>query len=269
MFAPKNIPHSKQGPGSLVFDCLFFLVLLVILGWLADRSIENLGYYWQWYQIPDFIGSFTGGSFKAGPLLKGLKITLQISGISLVCAFFIGLTTALLRLSSSRVGHGLAVFYLEISRNTPLLIQIFFIYFVFGPILGLERFSSAILALSLFEGAYTSEIFRTGILSIDRGQHEAAASFGLSNIQRYRFIILPQAIKKILPPLTNQAISLVKDSALVSTIAIYDLTMQAQMLVAETYLSFEIWFTVALIYLCINILLSIAVFLMDKKFNYS
>ena len=269
MFVPPNIPRSKQETRSLLFDCLLFLLFLFMLGWLASRSIENLGYYWQWYQVPDFIGTFAEGSFRAGPLLKGLKITLQISGISLVCAFFIGLVTALLRLSTSRVGHALAVIYLEISRNTPLLIQIFFIYFVFGPILGLERFSSAVLALSLFEGAYTSEIFRTGILSIDRGQHEAAASFGLSNIQRYRFIILPQAIKKIVPPLTNQAISLIKDSALVSTIAIYDLTMQAQMLVAETYLSFEIWFTVALIYLCINIFLSIAVFLMEKKFNYS
>ena len=209
------------------------------------------------------------GSFVAGPLLQGLKVSLYISSISLIFTIFIGLTTALLRLSSSPIARGVATFYLELSRNTPLLIQIFFIYFVIGPILNIDRMSSAILALSLFEGAYASEIFRAGILSVSRGQHEAAASLGLTSCARYRLIVLPQAIRVVTPPLTSQTISLIKDSALVSTIAIYDLTMQAQALVSETYLTFEIWFCVAVIYLIINVFLSIVVYMLDKHFNRS
>jgi len=211
--------------------------------------------------------SFGDHGFQAGPLLEGLKITLMISGISLVFALIIGIVTAFLRLSHAPVARLLARLYLETTRNTPLLIQIFFIYFVLGPVLGLQRFPSAILALSLFEGAYVSEIIRSGILSIDSGQKEASFSLGLNNYLTYRLVILPQAIRNTLPPLTNQAISLIKDSALVSTIAIYDLTMQAQMIIAETFLTFEIWFTIALMYLLITITLSCIVSVMEHRLH--
>ena len=127
--------------------------------------------------------------------------------------------------------------------------------------------TSAVLALSLFEGAYASEIFRAGIVSVHKGQWEAASSIGLNTRQTYRFIILPQAIRRIIPPLTSQAVSLVKDSALVSTIAIYDLTMRGQAIIAETFLVFEIWFTVAALYLIITLILSLTVFYMEKKFK--
>jgi len=248
-----------------LFDISQFLLLLVCLIFLAVHSAENIGYNWQWYRIPRYLFTETDSGIVAGPLLEGLKVTLQISLVSLVFALLIGLLTATFRLSNSFVARGLAVIYLEISRNTPLLIQIFFIYFVLGPMLGLERMFSAILALSLFEGAYTSEIFRSGIQSVDRGQVEAAAGLGLTTFAIYRHIIIPQAIRTVLPPLTSQAISLVKDSALVSTIAIYDLTMQAQSLIAESYLTFEIWFTVAAMYLSITLFLSIVVGIMEKR----
>ena len=200
-----------------------------------------------------------------GPLLRGLGVTLQITAVSLVLAFLIGLTTALMRLSGSILGRLTARTYLELVRNTPLLVQIFFIYFVLSPVLQLSAFASAVLALSLFEGAYVSEIFRAGILSIHRGQWEAAFSSGLGPWHTYRRVILPQAVRNILPPLTSQAISLIKDSALVSTIAIYDLTMQGQAIIAETYLVFEIWFTVAALYLVITLALSLTVAIMEKK----
>jgi polar amino acid transport system permease protein len=199
--------------------------------------------------------------------LEGLWVTFRISGISLLFAFVIGLTTALLRMSHSFVAQSMARLYLEMVRNTPLLIQLFFIYFVLGPVLGLDRFPSAILALSLFEGAYASEIFRAGIVSIHHGQWEASYSLGLSNVQMYTHIILPQALRRILPPLTSQAISLIKDSALVSTIAIYDLTMQAQAIISETFLTFELWFTVAAMYLVVTMSLSMVVFIMEKRFR--
>lgn len=248
------VPQKTQ-----VFDVSKFLLLVGLLTWFIVRGSETLGYNWQWYRIPKYIFSFQDGGLTWGPLMEGLAITLRITAVSLLLAFAFGLATALGRLSDSLVARGLARAYLEVTRNTPLLVQLFFIYFVMGPVLGLSRFASAILALSLFEGAYASEIFRAGIVSLHRGQWEAAYSLGLSTPDMYRFVILPQAIRRILPPLTSQAISLVKDSALVSTIAIYDLTMQGQAIIAETFLTFEIWFTVAAIYLFITVILSFMV----------
>ncbi|MGI9536279.1 MAG: amino acid ABC transporter permease [Desulfocapsaceae bacterium] len=251
--------------GSPYTDILQFICLLLVLSYLFSRGLENLGYNWQWYQIPPFILETTAEGLKAGPLLFGLGITLKISALSLVFAFLIGLLTAVLRLSDLVMGRFIARCYLEVIRNTPLLIQIFFIYFVLGPVLGLDRFPAAVLALSLFEGAYASEIFRSGIQSVGRGQIEAAESLGLNRYQIFRLIVLPQAIRTILPPLTSQAISLIKDSALVSTIAIYDLTMQAQALISETFLTFEIWFTVAILYLVITVTLSFLVAFLENR----
>jgi polar amino acid transport system permease protein len=252
---------------SPLFDVFQFITLVSIILWFFADSSESLGYYWQWYQVPKYIYTFNESGFSAGPLLKGLMVTFQISGISLVLAFAIGLITALFRLSNSFIAQTFARLYLELIRNTPLLIQLFFIYFVVGPVLGVSRFASAVLALSLFEGAYASEIFRAGIVSIHRGQWEASYSLGLSSSHMYIYVVLPQAIRRILPPLTSQAISLVKDSALVSTIAIYDLTMQAQAIISETFLTFELWFTVAAMYLVVTVSLSIIVNIMEKRFR--
>ncbi len=252
---------------SPFFDIFQFALLALLVIWFFVRSTESLGYNWQWARIPAFIFSIGEDGLTWGPLMHGLMVTFKISGISLVLAFAIGLTTALLRLSDSFVGQAVAQFYLETSRNTPLLIQLFFIYFVAGPVVGLGRFPSAVLALSLFEGAYASEIFRAGIVSISRGQREASYSLGLSVLDAYRFIILPQAIRRILPPLTSQAISLIKDSALVSTIAIYDLTMEAQALIAETFLTFELWFTVGGMYLAVTTVLSLFVNYLENRFR--
>ena len=252
---------------SPLFDIAQFVLLILLILWFFARSTQQLGYNWQWYQVPQYIFTVTEDGFQFGPLLDGLMVTFRISAISLVLSFAIGLITALLRMSHSFVATTISRVYLELIRNTPLLIQIFFIYFVLGPVLGLERFFSAVLALSLFEGAYASEIFRAGIVSIRRGQWEAAYSLGLSTYNTYKEIILPQAIRRVLPPLTSQAISLVKDSALVSTIAIYDLTMQAQAVIAETFLTFELWFTVAGMYLVVTAILSIIVNIMENRFR--
>ena len=252
---------------SPAFDIGQFLLLIVLIFWFFNRSVQDMGYHWQWYQIPRYLYVWDDTGFVAGPLLYGLGVTVKISAISLVFAFAIGLLTALLRLSNSIPGKVVSRLYLEVSRNTPLLIQLFFLYFVMGPILGLDRFWAAVLALSLFEGAYASEIFRSGIVSVEKGQWEACHSLGLSYKHAYRFIVLPQAVRRILPPLANQAISLIKDSALVSTIAVYDLTMEAQALISETFLTFELWFTVALMYLVITISLSFLVSYLEKRMS--
>ena len=237
-------------------DFLCFGLTIVAVVWLIVRGGEQMGYSWHWRQIPRAFFTLVDGQVAAGPLLQGLGVTLEITGLSLLLATGIGLTTALLRLSDSLVGRWLARAYLELIRNTPLLVQIFFLYFVMAPIFEVSRTATAVLALSLFEGAYASEIFRAGIQSIGRGQWEAGHSLGLSRYQTYRWVILPQALRRVLPPLTSQAVSLIKDSALVSTIAVYDLTMQGRTIIAETFLTFEIWFVVAAIYLVLALTLS-------------
>ena len=262
----------KRGKKFLLFrspwkDILQYILLIAILIWFMSWSTARLGYVWHWYRVPRYLLSLKNGKLIAGPLIDGLLLTLKISGVSLVVALVLGLITALLRLSSSITGRLLARGYMELIRNTPLLVQLFVIYFIVGPILGLERFTSAVLALSLFEGAYASEIFRAGIVSIHKGQWEAAYSIGLSETDTYRFVILPQAVRRILPPLTSQAISLIKDSALVSLVALADLTQQARVIIAQTFLAFEIWFVIAGIYLVITVTLSTIVSYLEKRFQ--
>lgn len=239
-----------------------YALTMLCVAWAVLRGAEGMGYNWQWYRVPQFILLPDG---SPGPLLQGAGVTLLVSGLGLVGAAALALATALLRLSGSRVGRAMARVYLELIRNTPLLVQIFFIYFVLAPVFGIGRLASAVLALSLFEGAYASEIIRAGILAIPRGQWEGALSLGMTRATIYRQVILPQALRNVLPPLTSQGVSLIKDSALVSTIAIYDLTMHGQAIVAETFLSFEIWFVVAAVYLLFTGLLSCLARLMEKQ----
>ncbi|MDO6542003.1 amino acid ABC transporter permease [Photobacterium sanguinicancri] len=231
-------------------------VIGLAIYWLLQSGADAMNYRWQWYRIPQYLWFVEDGEWFPAELLEGLLVTLKISAVSLIFTLVIGLTTALLRLSDSVVGRGIARTYIELIRNTPLLVQIYLLYFVFGPVLGLERFTTAVLALSLFQGAYTAEIFRAGLTSLSRGQFEASQSLGLSNTDSYRFVILPQVIRRILPPLTNETVSLVKNSSIVSVMAIFDLTTEGRNIVADTAMPFEVWFTVAAVYLCITLVLS-------------
>ena len=258
-------PDIRFTPRQRLYGWLKFLALAAALIWALALGTQNLGYNWQWYRIPRFLYVRTETGIEPGLLLLGLWVTIKITALAFVFAFAIGLTTALMRLSSSILGRAVARGYLELIRNTPLIIQIFFLYFVIAPILSISAFNSAVLALALFEGAYASEIFRAGIVSVDRGQWEAALGTGLTRGQAYLHVILPQAVRRILPPLASQAVSLVKDSALVSTIAVYDLTMRGQAIVAETFLTFEIWFTVAAIYLALTSTLSLAIDRLQRR----
>ncbi|MBT8361001.1 MAG: amino acid ABC transporter permease [Deltaproteobacteria bacterium] len=248
-------------------DIVIYLFIMAGIVYIVLRGASEQGYHWQWYRIPQFLYTHKDGSFTLGPLLEGLKITLHITWISMILTYVIGLATALLRLSDSIIGRVVARLYLEVARNTPLIVQLFFIYFVVAPVLGIDRLFAAILALSLFEGAYASEIYRSGIVSLPKGQWEASHSLGLTAFDTYRKIILPQAIRRVLPPLTSQTISLIKDSSLVSVIAVYEMTMQANAIVAETFLTFEVYFTIAGIYLVITVFLSQMVALLERKFK--
>ncbi len=240
-------------------DVLEYVLLLVVVFVLVSISSQRLGYYWQWYRVPRYLFTLQQGRPVAGELIQGLLYTFRIAAVSLVLSLVFAFCTALLRLSQSLMGTALARVYLEVIRNTPLVVQIYLLYFVIGPILGLGRFASAVVALSLFEGSYMSEILRAGIVSLHRGQWEAAHSLGLSTLDTYRDVILPQAVRRILPPLTGEVVSLVKNTSLVSLVALNDLSMQARVVSADTFLTFEIWFTTALIYLAILVPMSLLV----------
>lgn len=253
--------------GSNIRSVVKFILSFGVFIYILVLAARNIDYNWQWYRIARYLYTVEEGIFLPGPLVKGVWVSFQVTAWSLLLSIGFGLCAALLRLSPSFAGQMVARVYLETVRNTPLLVQLFFLYFVAAPVLGISRFQSAVLALSLFEGAYASEIIRAGIVSIHRGQWEAAYSLGLGGWATYKTVILPQAIRRVLPPLTSQAISLVKDSALVSAIAVYDLTMQGRAIISETFLTFEVWFTVAAIYLMITGTLSFVVFLMKRSFG--
>ena len=263
--AGSAITLRRRASGWL--DVLLFVVGLGLLTWLTVRGAQGMGYNWQWYRVPRYFYRVIDGELIWGPLVRGLLVTLQITAYGAVLTLIIGLSTALLRLSRSVAGHLFATVYLELIRNTPLLVQMFVFYFVLGPILGINRFAVGVLALACFEGAFAAEIIRAGVLSVVRGQWEAGASIGLGSWQVYRYVILPQAIPLMLPPLTSLLINLVKNSAIVSVIAIFDLTTEARNIIADTFLSFEIWLTVAGMYLVITVSLSFLVGLLEKRFQ--
>jgi polar amino acid transport system permease protein len=248
-------------------DIIQFIMVIAAMVWFISISTSKVGYNWQWYRVPRFLFQIEEGRIVVGELINGLLFTLKISAISILLSLAIGLATALIRLSHSLMGRILSRLYLEIIRNTPFIVQIYLGYFVIGPIIGVGGFTSAVLALSLYQGAYLSEIFRAGIVSLNRGQWEAAYSLGLSIFSTYKEVILPQALRRILPPFTSQIITLIKNTALVSVVSLGDLAMQAQIVAAETFLTFEIWFTTALFYLAITIPLSTAVNYMEKRFK--
>jgi polar amino acid transport system permease protein len=194
--------------------------------------------------------------WAAGPLIWGLLTTLWISLAAGALALVIGLLTGLCRLSSNPTLRDLSTVYVELVRGTPLLVQIFIFYFFIGTVLNLSREFAGVAALALFTGAYVAEIVRAGVQSVVKGQAEAARSLGLTGFQSMRYVVLPQAFKRVLPALAGQFISLVKDTSLVSVIAITELTKSGREAITTSFSTFEIWFCVAAMYLLINLPLS-------------
>jgi len=237
-------------------DWVIFLAGVALIVWGVVAGAGAMRYNWQWYRVPRYLYREIDGEIIWGPLIKGLMVTLEITLWGAVLAFGIGLAVALLRLSRSYAGHALSTVYLELIRNTPLLVQMYLFYFVLSPILGIERFWTGVLCLAVFEASFISEIIRGGILSVPRDQWEAASSLGLRSRVIYGKIVLPQAVPLMLPPLTSSMVNLTKSSAIVSTIAIFDLTNEGRTVIADTFMTFEIWLTVAGIYLCLTITLS-------------
>lgn len=200
-------------------------------------------------------------------LLMGAGVTIEITAFSVEIGFFIGLFVGIARISQFKILRIMAAVYADCIRGTPLLVQIFLIYFALPMAIGqrVEPFIAAVAACGINSGAYVSEIFRAGIQAIDVGQMEAGRSLGLTWWQTMRFIILPQAFKNILPPLGNEFIAMLKDSSLVSVIGFEELTRRGQLIIAQTYGSFEIWMTVAVLYLIMTMAISRIVAFLEKR----
>lgn len=202
-------------------------------------------------------------------LLAGALVTVQITALSVAFGLFIGMLMSLARLSNRWIFRAFATAYVDFVRGTPLLVQIFIIYFALPLIVGqrVDPFVAAITACSINSGAYVAEIFRGGIQSIDKGQMEAGRSLGMTWAQTMRYIILPQAFKRIIPPLGNEFIAMLKDSSLVSVIGFEELTRSGQLIIARTYASFEIWTIVAFIYLVMTFTISRLVAYLERRFK--
>jgi polar amino acid transport system permease protein len=264
-------------------DLIIGLLLALGSAYLIYKIRVDLDYQWHWGAIPQYLLRYDdlAGRWVPNLLLKGLFTTLRLSFWSMLLAALIGSVMGFARVSQSPFKRLVGQIYVETCRNLPPLVIVFiFYYFISGqlmPHLGLEAlarslspraqsqlslwvaapgmlnpFVSAVISLSVFEGAYITEIIRAGIQSIDQGQWEASQALGMTRRQRMRYVILPQAMQRIIPPLAGQFISTIKDSAIVSVISIQELTFQAMDIMTTTYMTFEIWITVTLLYLLLT-----------------
>ena len=202
-------------------------------------------------------------------LLLGAGVTIKITVMSVALGVLIGLFVGIARICRVKPLRFLAAVYVDFFRGTPLLVQIFLFYFAVPVITGqrIDPYVAAVGSCGINSGAYVAEIVRAGIQSIDEGQMEAGRSLGMTWAQTMRYIIVPQAIKRVIPPLGNEFIALLKDSSLVSVIGFEELTRRGQLIIAKTYGSLEIWFSVAIIYLVMTLSISRLVAYLEKRYN--
>jgi polar amino acid transport system permease protein len=273
--------------GIKPLDVAVIAGLAAFAAWVAWRAHANLDYDWSWGVITQYLLRHDEEKgWVLGLLSRGLLATIRIAVWTMILALVLGTVAGMMRSGRSLFGRLTGKAYVECVRNTPPIVLVFLFYFFIGDqimtAIGVDRivrdlpgpvqdfmgvflaepryfagFVSAVMTLALYEGAYITEIVRSGIQSIEKGQREAAQSLGLSRAQTMRHIILPQALRRILPPLAGQFISTVKDSSIVSVISIQELTFQGMELMAATYMTFEIWITVVALYLLVTMTLSV------------
>lgn len=255
---------------------------LVVLAFAVMVARADLRYPWAW---GDFFDRW------AHLLVDGLVLTIEVSVASMLVALPLGVVIGLCRTAHDPGARLLGFAYVELFRGTPLLVQVMIWYHVLagpvgldaaggvlvaivGPInraLGVEHavqpttIAAAVAALSCFAGSYIAEIVRAGVQSVDRGQMEAARSLGLSHVQAMVHVVLPQALRRILPPLASEFIALVKDSSLASVIGLQELTMSTRDVQAGAYMTFEPWLVTAVLYLGINVVLSLGVRRLERR----
>lgn len=277
-----------------ILDIILLLLIIAAGFWIVHRIETVLNYKWHWGRIPQFFFQTRNGGLRPNILMQGFLTTIRLSFWVSVLAILIGTIGGILGSGKSLFWRLVVRTYVEFIRNTPSLVLIFIFYFFIGSqvthFLGLDNwisgaspntkliisiffsspqrfpeFFSAILTLSLYEGAYVTEIVRGGLKAIPKGQFEASYTLGLSVTDTYFFVILPQVFKNILPSLTGQVISAIKDSSIVSVISIQELTFQGMQLMTSTYYIFEIWITITALYFLLTFTLSHLANRIEKK----
>lgn len=283
-----------------VLDAAILGALVAGVVLVVYRVRTDLVYRWDWSTIPQYLlrRDPESGALRPGVLLLGLFTTIRLAIWSSLGAFVIGVVVGLMRITKSRSARAIGRIYVELVRNTPPLVLVFIFFFfignqvsvalgidswirsaspatqgvvrfLFSPPVRFSEFLSAVLTLSVYEGAYMAEIIRAGIQSVERGQREAAYALGLSRPDQYRFVILPQALKKISPALAGQFISAIKDSAIVAVISVQELTFRGLELMSATFRTFEIWITITALYFLLTAGLSSIARLLEARLNRS
>jgi polar amino acid transport system permease protein len=240
----------------LVSWCLVVLLSTAVFSF----AFSQLHYGWNWDAIWQYRQKF----------LQGWLVTIAISVAALLASLFVGLLTALARRSAFLPLRYSAVLYVEVVRGTPLLVQILILFYVVANAFGLEnRYVVGVLALSLFAGAYLAEMIRSGIESVRNSQLESARAIGLTRAQTYRYVIFPQVVRQLIPPLTGQFASIIKDSSLLSIIAVSEFTLNAQEVNAFTYSTLESYLPLALGYLLLTLPMSLFSRLLERRFHFA
>lgn len=287
---------NKTARRFTLVDLAVVLAVAAAVVFFFVRMVRVLDYQWEWDIIPGYFlfRDPATGRLQPNMLLLGFVTTIKLSVWSMVLAFFLGTVSGVMGAKGGFPSRMISRFYVETARNIPsLVLVILFYYFVssqFLDALGLDvwlrsqsdkiqktvsffaadsgqinAFVSAAVALGIYEGAYISEIVRGGINSISAGQWEAAWSIGLSPFKTFRLVVLPQAFRKVAFPLAGQFISTIKDSAIVSVISVQELTFQGMELMAATFLTFEIWITITLLYFILTFSLSRSISFVEKR----
>lgn len=222
---------------------------------------EETGFHFNFGRVAKYSDYFT----------KGILVTLKFTGLSVLAGFLLGIILALIKVSNLRVLKWIARFYTSIFRGTPLLVQLFLVYFATPQLTGykIPTLSAAVITFGLNSAAYISEILRGGIQSVDKGQQEAAMALGIPYSKMMPDIIIPQAVKTVLPGLVNETIALLKESSLVSTIGVVDMMRGGQMVMNTTYLAFEPFIIVAAIYYVMVMILTGFANLLERRLNRS
>jgi polar amino acid transport system permease protein len=252
-------PEDRAKPIRWQVLCLNFFLAVCLIAPICFFSFSQLRYAWNWGGIAPYGGFF----------LKGWRNTLWISSMALVLSTFIGLVVALARRSGLLILQALSRLYVEVIRGTPLLVQISFGFYVVADAFHFQnRLIVGVLTLSLFSGAFISEIIRSGIESVGFSQLESARAIGLTRSQTYRYVIFPQAIRLILPPLAGMLANLIKDSSLLAVIAIDEFTWSAQNVAGLTYSNFECYLLLAVGYLILTLPITLWTQWLEKRTQY-
>jgi glutamine transport system permease protein len=237
-------------------------VLLLAGLFLLSGCASNYG--WGWFVVNPATAQ---GRNNLDFLISGLGNTIAVSLCAMALSITIGLTVGIMGMTKSKVARGVARVYVEAFRSVPILVMLLWVFYGLPVLIGLrlDVFSAAVLALALCDSAFEAEIFRGGLQSIERGQHEAADSIGLTWTHKMRFIILPQAIRRILPPLGNQFVYVTKMSSLASVIGLGELTRQANELVVTLYRPLEIYTILVVEYMILILLISWGVRWLERR----